>query len=212
MRWKTGISGLEPLTVSTRGLEQTLSHTKTKVSTSTKLAARKVRGGRVRGMLVLAHMNTAKWQRMDSQQRHKAVQCPCGCEIQNVQHVLSGTCEYMEEWLDDMYIAVSEILQSEGESVQQRWLMAQNMEESVAAVVNMDVRAVTPDALWELGLSVKTLIGKVEARLCAVNKACESWPMSCEMWAPEIVGPQVEAMPAIECVPPSADVLPEAAG
>ena len=42
-------------TVSTRGLEQTLSHTKTKVSTSTKLAARKVRGGRVRGMLVLAH-------------------------------------------------------------------------------------------------------------------------------------------------------------
>ena len=120
-------------TVSTRGLEQTLSHTKTKVGTSTKLAARKVRGGRVRGMLVLAHMNTAKWQRMDSQQRHQAVQCPCGFEVQNVQHVLSGTCEYMEEWLDDMYVAVSEVLQSEGESVQQRWMMTQNMEESVAA-------------------------------------------------------------------------------
>ena len=30
-----------------------------------------------------------------------------------------------------MYAAVSEVLQSEGESVQQRWLMAQNMEESV---------------------------------------------------------------------------------
>ena len=134
---------------------------------------------------MLAHMNTAKWQRMDSQQRHQAVQCPCGFEIQNVQHVLSGTCEYMEEWLDDMYAAVSEVLQSEGESVQQRWMMAQNMEESVAAVVNMDVRAVTPDALRELGLSVKTLIGKVEARLCAVNKACETWSMSCEMWAPD---------------------------
>ena len=76
----------------------------------------------------------------------------------------------------------------------------------------MDVRAVTPDALWELGLIVKTLIGKVEAGLCAVNKACETWPMSCEMWAPESVGPQVEAMPAIECVPPSADDLQEAAG
>ena len=37
--------------------------------------------------------------------------------------------------------------------------------------MNVDVRAVTPDALWELGLSVKTLVGKVEARLCAVNKA-----------------------------------------
>ena len=67
------------------------------MSTSTKLAARNVRGGRVRGMLVLAHMNTAKWQRMNSQQRHQAVQCPCGFEIQNVEYVLFGTCEYMEE-------------------------------------------------------------------------------------------------------------------
>ena len=64
---------------------------------------------------------------MNNQQRHLAVQCPCGFEIQNVQHVLSGTCEYMEEWLDEMYAAISEILQSEGESVQQRWMVAQNM-------------------------------------------------------------------------------------
>jgi hypothetical protein len=35
--------------VSTRGLKHTLSHTRTKVSTSTKLAARKIRGGRVKG-------------------------------------------------------------------------------------------------------------------------------------------------------------------
>ena len=63
------------------------------------------------------------------------------------------TCEYMEEWLDDMYIciAVSEALQPEGESVQQRWLMAQNMEESVTALVNMDVRAVTPDGVMRCG-------------------------------------------------------------
>ena len=86
------------------------------------------------------------------------------------------------------------------------------MKGSVAAVVNMDVRAVTPDALWELELSVKTLVGKVEARLCAVNKASETWPMGFEMWAPEFVGPQVEAMPTIECVQPSAGVLQEAAG
>ena len=48
--------------------------------------------------------------------------------------MMSGTCEYMEEWLDDMYIAVSEALQSEGESIQQRWLMAQNMDESVKKI------------------------------------------------------------------------------
>ena len=198
--------------VSTRGLEHTLSHTRTKVSTSTKLAARKIRGGRVRGMLVLAHMNTARWQRMDSQQRQQAVECPCGDGLQNVQHVLSGTCAYMTDWLDDLHSTVSGILQSEGESVQQRWLMARNMEEAVAALVNMDVRAVTPDALWEMGLSVKTLIGKVEAKLSAVNKTSESWPVECEMWAPEVVGPQIEAMPSIDCVQPSADASLGAAG
>ena len=54
---------------------------------------------------------------MGSQQRHLAVQCPCGFEIQNVEHALSGTCEYMEEWLDDMHTTGSGILQSEGESI-----------------------------------------------------------------------------------------------
>ena len=60
--------------------------------------------------------------------------------------------------------------------------MAQNMEESVAALVNMDVRVVTPDALREFRLSVKILIGKMEVRLCSVNEACETWPVSREMW------------------------------
>ena len=140
--------------------------------------------------------------------------CPCGSEIQNIEHVLSGTCEYTLDCLDDMHNTVSGILQSEGESVQQRWpwLMAQNMEEAVAALVNMDVRAVTPHALWEMGLSVKTLIDKVEAKLSAVNKASETWPVNCEMWAPEVVGPQIETMPAIDCIQPSADVSLGAAG
>ena len=52
--------------VSTKSLDYTLSHARTKASTSTKLAARKIRGGRVRSMLVLAHMNTTKWQRMNN--------------------------------------------------------------------------------------------------------------------------------------------------
>ena len=57
---------LSTVIVDTRGLERTLSHISTKVSTSTKLAARKVMGGIVRGVLVLAHMNTAKWQEYHS--------------------------------------------------------------------------------------------------------------------------------------------------
>ena len=88
-----------------------------------------------------------------------------------------------------MYLTVNEILQSEGEPIRQSWLLAQNMEEKVAAVVDMDVRAVTSDALWELELNVKTLVGKKEAILKAVNTASETWPASCEMWGPELVGP-----------------------
>ena len=131
-------------------------------------------------------------------------------------HVWCSECEYMEESLHHMYLTINEMLQSEGESVQQCWLLAQNMEEKVmekvAAIVNMDVRAVTPDALWELGLGVKTLVGTVEARLSAVNTASELWPVSCEMWAPEVVGPQIEAIPTIACVPPNVGILLEAAG
>ena len=90
--------------VSTRGLEHALPHTRTKESTSTQLAARKVRGGRDRGMLVLAHTDKTKWQRMIHQQMQQAVQCPCGYEIQNVEHVLPGECEYMEESLHHNYV------------------------------------------------------------------------------------------------------------
>ena len=39
-----------------RGLDQTISHTSTRVSTGAKVAARKIRGGRIRGMKVLAHI------------------------------------------------------------------------------------------------------------------------------------------------------------
>ena len=64
-----------------------------------------------------------------------------------MEHVLYDECEYMEESLHHMYLTINEILQTECESVQQCWMIAQTMGEKVAAVVNMDVSAVTPDAL-----------------------------------------------------------------
>ena len=111
-----------------------------------------------------------------------------------------------------MYLTINEVLQSEGESVQRPWLLTRCLEEKVAAVVNMVVRAVTSDALCELGLSVRTLVGKIEAKLSAVNPACETWPSRCDMWAPKIVGPQIESVPAMACVPPSVNILLEAVG
>ena len=74
---------------SSRGLERTVSHTSTKVSTGAKVAARKIRGGRIRGMKVLAHMNTARWNSMSTADREEATQCPCQGGIQNVEHVMS---------------------------------------------------------------------------------------------------------------------------
>ena len=80
--------------------------------------------------------------------------------------------------------------------------------------MNMDVRVVTSDVLWELGLSVivKTLVGKVEGRLCAVNKPSESWLMGFGLWAPEVVGPQIEVMSAVECVQTGAGGSQKTAG
>ena len=57
-----------------KGLERTISHTSTRVSTSAKVAVRKIRGGRLRGMRVLAHMNTARWGSMNTADREEAIQ------------------------------------------------------------------------------------------------------------------------------------------
>ena len=82
-----------------RGLERTISHTSTRVSTSAKVTVRKIRGGSLRGMRVLAHMNTARWGSMNTADREEAIQCPCQCGIQNVEHVLTGQCEYTVVYL-----------------------------------------------------------------------------------------------------------------
>ena len=66
---------------SSRGLERTISHTSTRVSTGAKVAARKIRGGRVRGMKVLAHMNTARWNSMSTTDREGAIWCPCELRV-----------------------------------------------------------------------------------------------------------------------------------
>ena len=54
------------------------------------------------------------------------------------------------------------------------WLRAHNVGEKVSAVVNMEVKGVSPDALREIGLAVKTMVGKAEVKLSAVNEACET--------------------------------------
>jgi hypothetical protein len=110
-----------------RGLERTISHTSTRLITSAKVAARKIRGGRIRGMKVLAHMNTARWGHMGTADREKAIQCPCQCGIQNIEHVLTGEYEYTAVCLDEMIDTVDCALCSETEAVQSGWMAAQSL-------------------------------------------------------------------------------------
>ena len=117
-----------------RGSERTISHTSTRVSTSAKVAARKIIGGRIRGMTVLAHMNTARWGHMDTDDREEAIQCPCQGGIQNVEHVLTGECDYTVIYLDEAIDTVDCALCSEAEAARSRWMAARNVEEKVGAV------------------------------------------------------------------------------
>ena len=191
---KFGTSSTAFMTVSEakRGLERTISHTSTRVSTSAKVAARKIRGGRIRGMKVLAHMNTARWGNMSTADREEATQCPCECGMQNVEHVMSE-CDYMVDYLDEMVGTVDDALCSEPEAAQNKWMAARNMGEKVAAIVGMETRGVSPDALSEVAAGLKLLVRRAEAALRTVNKAGESWPMdSLAVWAPEDGGPQLE--------------------
>ena len=82
----------------------------------------------------------------------------------------------------------------------------------MAAIVNMDLRGITSAVLRVIGLGVRTMVGKVEARLCTVNKASKSWPMDFLIWAPEAVGPQIEALPEMECAQFSEGIQLEAVG
>ena len=91
------------------GLERAISHTSTRVSTNAKVAAMKIRGGRVRGMKVLAHMNTARWGSMSTADREEAVQCSCECGMQSIEHVMSE-CEYMVDYLFEMVDTVDSAL------------------------------------------------------------------------------------------------------
>ena len=142
-------------------------------------------------MKVLAHMNTARWGHMDTADRVKAMQCPCRCGIQHIEHVLTGECEYTAICLDEMIDTVDCALCSETEAAQSGWMAAQSVEEKVRAIVGMEARGMSPDALSGVASALRLLVRGTETTLRTVNMASESWPVdSLAVWAPEEDGPQ----------------------
>ena len=130
---------------------------------------------------------------MDTADREKAIQCPCQCGIQNIEHVLTGECEYTAVCLDGMIDTVDYALCSETEAAQGGWMAARSIEEKVRAIVGMEVRGVSPDALSGVASALRLLVRSTETALRTMNMAGESWPVdSLAVWAPEEDGPQFE--------------------
>ena len=72
-------------------------------------------------------------------------------------------------------------------------MTARNVEEKVGAIVGMETRGVSPEALGEVASALKLLVRTSEKALRTVNKAGESWPVdSLAVWAPDGGGPQIE--------------------
>ena len=130
---------------------------------------------------------------MDTADREEAIQCPCQGGIQNVEHVLTGECEYTVVYLDEMIDTVDCALCSETEAARSEWMAARSVEEKVRAIVGMETRGVSPDALGEVASALELLVRRSETALRTVNKAGESWPVdSLAVWAPDGGGPQIE--------------------
>ena len=86
----------------------------------------------------------------------------------------------------EMIDTVDCALCSETEAAQSRWMAARNVEEKVGAIVGMETRGVSPDALGEVASALKLLVRRAETALRTVNKAGESWPVdSLAVWAPD---------------------------
>ena len=199
-------------TKSSMGLEKSISHMSTKVSTGVKIAARKIKGGRIRGMKVLAHMNTGSWETMGHEDRGAALQCACGGEIQHGEHLLTG-CEYMIDHVDEAILAIRHAVQPEAESAKQELVQARGVREVLRTVVSMDTRKLTGEALQKVGSSLRKLVRRTEGKLRQVNQAGDSWPVDAlRVWAPEGSDWQPGALCMPVCVVSEACIQPVAAG
>ena len=98
--------------------------------------------------------------------REEAVQCPCECGIQNIEHVMSP-CEYMVVYLDEMIDTVDAAMQSEPETVQRGWLLAQSVGERVAAIVGTKTysrfRFICSHTQYAFGSTLRCYVGVVQS-------------------------------------------------
>jgi len=68
-----------------------------------------------------------------------------------------------------MIAAVGAAMQSENAEVRERWLSAEGLTGKVKALVGMETRGVSSEVLAAMGTHLKTMVGKMEARLRVVN-------------------------------------------
>ena len=186
-------------TRSSRGVERSLSHMSTKVSTSAKVATRKIKGGRIRGMKVLAHMNTSRWEEMGVEQRSEALQCVCGGEIQNREHLMTE-CDYIRDYVDEATLSIRDAVRLVEGPLQSEWYQASGVGAKLRAALSSDVRGLDGEVLHGMGTSVKKLVRQTEMKLRQMNQAESSWPIDdLRVWAPDPEAGWLPGAPSI-CV------------
>ena len=99
--------------------------------------------------------------------------------------------------MDEMKITVGETLQSEpDEAAQRKWLKAENMGQWVTAIISMDTRRMSSEAIDTVASGVKLMVSEMEKGLRSINQfqlQGSIWPMDNMMvWAPDANGSQLE--------------------
>ena len=96
----------------------------------------------------------------------------------------------MIEHVDEMRLTVGETLQSEPDGAAQRkWLRAENTGQRVTAIISMDMRRMSSDAIDTVASGLTLMASKMEKGLRSINQFSKSWPVgSLVVWAPDIGG------------------------
>ena len=99
--------------------------------------------------------------------------------------------------MDEMTITMGGTLQSEPETAQRKWLMAQNMGQRVAAIISMEMGRVQAEVVDKVASSLRLMVSKMEKGLRSINQFQlhrSVWPVdNVAVWAPDAgAWPQLE--------------------
>ena len=129
--------------------------------------------------------NMCRWEEMGVEQRSEALQCVCGGEIQNGEHLMTE-CDYIRDYVDEATLSIRDAVRLVEGPVQREWYQASGVGAKLRAALSSDVRGLDGEVLHGMGTSVKKLVRQTEMKLRQMNQAESSWPIDdLRVWAPD---------------------------